>query len=752
MGQKSISEIKFDPSKIVLNETLFNTSNGYIGIRGNFEEGLPKEAKSIRGTYINAFYDTETINYEEKFTGYAEYNQTILNVIDSQTIELCLGGEKFSMFEGTVLDYKRIFNMDTGTVSRELKWRSPQGKEINLKTERLASFHTLELFIIKYSIESINYSGPIKIISVLDGNVSNISSEDDPRLRASKGKNLEVTEINSDNNLSYIICKTKKSGLSMACSVSDKLKEYAASHIEIGTESVKHVFEKEIKPGETFELEKSAVYTDSRRRKDFIDDNLEIHKKVLEKSFKYYQEKQKEFLLKFWETADIEIEGDKKLQEGIRYNIFQLLQSVGKDKWSNIAAKGLSGEGYEGHYFWDTEIYIFPLFLYTDPEFAKNLLMFRYNTLDAARNRAKEMSHSKGALYPWRTINGDECSGFFPAGTAQYHINVDITYSIIQYITVTEDFDFLADYGAEILFEVARVMYDTGTFDNEGKFCINGVTGPDEYTCIVNNNYYTNVMTKYLFSFTKRVWDILALEYKDKLNKLNSKIGITLDEIKEFTAAAELMYLPFDEKLQIHPQDDSFLQKKAWDLSKTPKEKFPLLLHYHPLVLYRYQVCKQADTILAHFLKEDETDTDIIKNDFNYYEKITTHDSSLSTCIFSIIASRIGEKDKAYNYFMHTARTDLDNLHGNSQYGIHTACMGGAWNSIVFGFAGMRVINSELYFRPSLPVSWTKLSFKILFRKRKLNITIYKNNKIEIKLLAGKPLNIFINDTKTEIR
>ena len=751
MNGKSIRECKFNSKNLILNETLYSTANGYIGIRGNFEEGVPKGRKSIRGTYINAFYDIEPITYEEKFSGYAEYNQTILNVIDSQSIKLYLDDEEFSLYEGNILDYQRIFNFETGVVTREVHWKSPNGKEIKLKTERLASFHTLELFTIRYSVESVNFSGKVKIISGIDAEVSNISSEDDPRLRASRGKNLTVFKIKTEDNTAFISCRTNSSNLEMCCSISHNLLNEFNIKTEKLSEKIYYIYSSDIEPGKNLTIEKYAVYTDSRRNENFIDENLRINKKALTNSFDYYLDKQTTFLNNFWDSADVVIEGDEKLQEGIRYNVFQLLQSVGKDKWSNIAAKGLSGEGYEGHYFWDTEIYIFPLFLYTNPSFAKNLLMFRYNTLDAARERAKQMSHTKGALYPWRTINGDECSGFFPAGTAQYHINTDITYSIIQYITVTEDYDFLAEFGGEVLFEVARVMYETGTYNNDGIFCINEVTGPDEYSCCVNNNYYTNVMTKYLFNFTKTAWDILSTEYKSKLMELISKINISLEEIKEFSTAAEHMSLPFDKKLQIHPQDDSFLQRKVWNLDETPKDKFPLLLHYHPLVLYRHQVCKQADAVLAHFLREDETSLDIIRNDFNYYEKITTHDSSLSTCVFSIIASRIGEQEKAYDYFMHTARTDLDNLHNNSQYGIHTACMGGAWISIVFGFAGMRIMNGNLHFRPNIPKTWDKLKFKIFFKNRRLEITIKETNQIEVDLLNGESLTIYINDEVKQI-
>jgi alpha,alpha-trehalose phosphorylase len=299
------------------------------------------------------------------------------------------------------------------------------------------------------------------------------------------------------------------------------------------------------------------------------------------------------------------------------------------------------------------DLYI-PFFLLTSPDIAKNLLIYRYGILDNARNLARTMGHKKGVLFPWRTITGDECSAFFPAGTAQYHINADVAYSFIKYYQVTDDMDFMAEYGAEVLFETARLWCDTGHF-KDGSFRIDDVTGPDEYTCIVNNNYYTNVMAKYNLKWAVSVYELLNKRQPLKLNKVAEKIGLSESEVTEWGRASRNMYLPYDRELDINPQDDSFLNKKVWDFASTPREDYPLLLHYHPLTLYRHQVCKQADVVLAHFLLEDEQKLSTIKNSFDYYEKVTTHDSSLSSCIFSIIASKIGCHDKAYDYFMMSA-------------------------------------------------------------------------------------------------
>lgn len=487
-------------------------------------------------------------------------------------------------------------------------------------------------------------------------------------------------------------------------------------------------------PGsERIQFTKLNVYVDTLRHGPaIVEAGLGVIQNARTETFEEMLEAQKQYLDRFWSNADIEIKGDEKLQEGIRFNLFQLLQSVGKDGVSNIAAKGLSGEGYEGHYFWDTEIYILPVFTMTNPQIAKKLLKYRHSILEFAKARAKEMGHKQGALFPWRTISGTECSAFFPAGTAQYHISADIAYSYIQYYLVTGDIEFLKEFGAEVLFETARLWIDVGHY-YEGTFRIDDVTGPDEYTCIVNNNYYTNAMAKWNLSWAAKVAEMIN---SDQVTKV---------EAKEWQEAAEKMYLPYDEKVQINPQDDTFLQKAVWDFEATPKEKYPLLLHYHPLTLYRYQVLKQADTVLAHFLLEDEQSLEIMKRSYDYYEKITTHDSSLSYCIYSIMAAKLDYKEKAFNYFIETARLDLENTHGNTKDGLHMANMGGTWLAIVYGFAGMRVKESGISFAPFVPEQWQGYSFFVQYQNQKLKLELTKTD-LNITLVEGDELEVTVYD------
>ncbi|QUG41992.1 glycoside hydrolase family 65 protein [Psychrobacillus sp. INOP01] len=735
-----LTKSEIDNQSLLLDESLLSIGNGYLGVRGNFEEGYKSAYSSIRGTYINAFHDETEISYGEKLHAFPDIQQKILNVIDAQTINIYLDDEQFSLFDGEIVQLERNLHMDAGYAERIVHWKSAKGKEVKIHFKRLISLVTKELFAIEVKIVPISNIQLVKIVSIVDGNVSNFVDKNDPRVASGHATRLHVAEIRKEENYSIVKNITYATKLEVACVSSSMIDKNEYEYSSKLTES--SVEETYLCNGnEPIQFTKYNVYTDTLRHGDaIIDEALAIQQQLKGTSFEGLLLKQKEYLNKFWSTADVKINGDASLQEGIRFNLYQLLQSVGKDPVSNIAAKGLSGEGYEGHYFWDTEIYIFPVFLMTNPEIAKNLLIQRYSILDSARERAKEMGHKKGALFPWRTITGPESSAFFPAGTAQYHISADIAYSYIQYYLVTVDEAFLRDYMAEILFETARLWIDVGHMKNR-LFRIDSVTGPDEYTCIVNNNYYTNVMAKHNLLWAVKAYNLLKVKNSDLLNQLSDKLNLSELEVSEWTDAGEKMYLPYDEKHKINAQDDSFLQKDRWDLENTPKDKFPLLLNYHPLTLYRYQVCKQADTVLAHFLLEDEQDFETMNNSYNYYEQITTHDSSLSSCIFSVMASKLGDKEKAYEYFRKTARLDLENTHGNTKDGLHMANMGGTWLAIVYGFAGLRVKESGLSLTPSLPEHWDSLEFNLQYQNRTLTIKMERST-VTYSLIEGDSISI----------
>lgn len=737
----SIINQSLEEADLLNQESIYALGNGYLGVRGNFEEGYAGR-KSIRGTYLNAFHDVINIPYGEKLYGFPSTQQKLVNVIDAQGIDIYVGDaqEHFNLFSGEIVSYTREMKLNDGYTERVIHWKSPAGQELKLRFRRLVSFTTRELFAIDIAIEPISVNGEITIVSTVQGDVENYTAVNDPRVASGHAKLLTTQAQGSENGVDYVQNETLTSKLSVSCAAAYSHSGAASS--EHVTEGNKIIYKANFSSNSPLSFTKWNVYTDTLRHgEQSLKQAIQIAADLASSSsFGAQLKEQKQYLDDFWYRSDIVISNDEALQEGIRFNIYQLLQSAGRDEYSNIAAKGLSGEGYEGHYFWDTEIYMAPVFLLTQPDIAKQLLIYRHHILPFARQRAKEMGHAKGALYPWRTISGTECSSFFPSGTAQYHISADIAYSYIQYFMATEDVDFLADYGCEVLAETARLWIEVG-HEHEGSFYIDEVTGPDEYTCCVNNNYYTNAMAKHNLAWAAKAMQLLQQANPERYAALMQQLELTADEITAWANAAERMYLPYDETLGINPQDDSFLRKKVWDFENTPEENYPLLLHYHPLTIYRYQVCKQADTVLAHFLLEDQQSLETIKQSYDYYEKITTHDSSLSTCIFSIMASKIGYDEKAYHYFQETARLDLDNTHGNTKDGLHLANMGGTWMAIVFGFAGVRIKPDTLSLAPKLPSDWDHYQFKLQYKQRTIEVTVAASG-ITLTLLAGETLTV----------
>jgi alpha,alpha-trehalose phosphorylase len=425
------------------------------------------------------------------------------------------------------------------------------------------------------------------------------------------------------------------------------------------------------------------------------------------------------------------VEGDVGLQQAIRWNLFQLAQASARGDGSGISAKGVSADGYGGHYFWDTEIYVVPFFTYTSPGIARNALRYRYRILDAARQRAAELAQ-RGALYPWRTINGEEASAYYAAGTAQYHIDADISYAINKYVRATGDDEFLAREGIDILVGTARMWADLGfwrkTKGREPSFRIHGVTGPDEYTTVVNDNLYTNVMARFNLRCAAESVHKLADTWPDQYARMVSRLDLKPEEVEEWERAAEAMAILWDDILGIHPQDALFNEREVWDLPNTPAEKRPLLLHFHPLVIYRFQVLKQADVVLALFLQSEHFSLEEKLADFEYYDPITTGDSTLSGVVQSIIAAEVGYHELALSYFWDSVFVDLADLHSNTADGVHVASAGGVWSALVFGFGGMRDHGSMLHFDPRLPNAWPSLTFRLAQRGTRLRVTVRRDS------------------------
>lgn len=729
-----ITETEFKLEHVYRNETTFALSNGYIGTRGTFEEGYDfSEEEGLEGNFINGFYESEKIRYGEWNYGFPETSQTLLNLPNGKTIKLFLGEEAFDLRKGTLVKSRRILHMKEGTLERETEWMSPSGKKVRIHTRRFASFTCKNLMTMEYEVTPLNFSGTIRLVSVLDGEVENHTRKTNPLVDYGPfGKHLAAEKISAEGEILYYEGTAKNSGLTMACASAHQLcGEYRVKPGKKG-DIVWLEFETEGKEGETVILYKWIAYTSVLDMKENSREALspfihEVLQKAKVEGFNQLLDKQRAYMESFWEKADVQIQGDEKLQQGIRFNLFHVMQALGRDGRTGMGAKGLSGEGYEGHYFWDTEMYVLPVFAYTDSTLAKALLDFRYDTLDEARQRARVLGHEKGALYPWRTINGEEASTYFPLGTAQYHINADIAYAFKLYVDVSGDYEYLEKRAAEVLIETARVWADVGCFvpSKGGRYCICAVTGPDEYNAIVDNNFYTNLMARE--NIKDALWVLKVIEEKNpsEAEALVRRLQLTEEETQYWEKIVEKMYFPYDEERRVYPLDDGFMMRKPWDESKIPEEKRHLLYeNYHPLFIYRQRMSKQADAILGLLLHSDLFSKEELKRNYDFYQEVTLHHSSLSTCIFGMLACRIGYREEAYRYFAKSARMDLDDHHDNFYAGIHAANMAGTWQAIVFGFGGVRICEGMLYIEPFLPEEWKGYSFRIVYRGSRLKITV----------------------------
>lgn len=700
-------------------ETLFHNGNGYLGVRNAPEEG--HGPGSIRGAYINAFYEITDITYGEKLCGFPDTKQTIVNLPDAQTIVLEANGRTFSMFSPETAECLQTLDTDRGVTTREMLWKHPDGG-LRIRITRLTSFSMPNVFVLRCQLISEGFEGTVTLHSSLRGEVTNYAAAGDPRVASEPLRCLRTLRKGFRADTAHWVSSTLKSGLTIACLVRHVCSLTGTQ--DESADALTEIFTAALHPGDRILLEKQAVYTDSMRSADCEAKAGEIMKILRAEGTDRLFAEQDSMLKQWREVCCPRLLTADTLTDTLEYDLYQLLQSTGWDGTGNIAAKGLSGEGYEGHTFWDSEMYVFPWFLWTQPEKARGMLEYRCRLLDKAKENARTLGLPKGALYPWRTISGDECSAFFPAGSAQYHINGDIAYAFLQYLEVTEDEVFMAEKGAAVLVETARVWIELGHMSG-GAFRIDCVTGPDEYTCLVNNNFYTNAVAKNHLLGTAAL--CRRLMEKGMADRLIRETGLTAEEIEAFEACGKAMYFPSDPQLGISAQDDSFLQKKPFDFHALPRDQFPLLLHYHPLFLYRHQVCKQADTVLAHLLFPETADPDTIRRSYEYYQKVTTHDSSLSVCIFGAMAARLGLIGEAEQAFRFTVALDLEDHHGNTGDGLHTANLGGAFLLMLKGFAGLRPGPDGPVADPYLPENWDGYDLPFSFRGSRYLLTVRKD-------------------------
>ncbi|RDZ28365.1 beta-phosphoglucomutase [Lysobacter silvisoli] len=737
---------RYEPARRQRDQTLYALANGSLGVRGGFEEGDGEGD----GCYLAAVYEQNPIHYHERFRGFALRTDTRVPVADGKRIEVWLGEHRLQPETAEVLAFARELDLRSGVLRRRLRLRSAQGATVEIESERVVPAHVhpgaCDLLAIRYRVRSIDYSGELRLVSAIESARRAAAQGDDPRIGAASA-GLLSTGSQADGERARYGQRTQHGTGAVLCAQSHRLPAASAplafAAAQADDTRAAQIFSARLQPGGEAVLEKFVAYASAAQAQGLEERTDEALTAAVGAGYEALAALQAGALAEFWRDAEIAVDGDPGAELALRFNLFHLWQSAGRDGVSGTAAKGLTGEGYEGHCFWDTEAFVLPVMAFTAPEVARAMLLARYRMLAAAREHAREMNHPAGALYPWRTIAGGECSAHYPSGSAAYHINAAIAYGIGLYLDASDDPDFLAEAGAEMLFETARIWPQVGHFNARrgGAFCIHEVTGPDEYTAMVDNNYYTNRMAQQHLRRAAQAWEQLRAQRPQQAAALAARLGLDESEVALWRRAADAMYLPYDQALGVYAQDDGFLDKPQWPFPRREGEHRPLLLDYHPLTLYRYQVCKQADVVMALVLAGDDVDAGRKRRSYDYYEAVTTHDSTLSASMFGILASEVGLADKALDYFDASLRVDLDDLHGNTDHGVHMAAMAGSWLALVQGFAGLRVSAGELRFAPTLPARWRGYGFGLRWRGRELQLRV-DGERVRYALLDGEPLEI----------
>ncbi len=730
----SVREEGFHLDTLPQSESIFALSNGHIGLRGNLDEGEPN---GIPGTYLNSFCEIRPLPYAEGGYAFPESGQTVINVTNGKLLRLLVDDEPFDLRYGTVHKHERELDFRDGLLRRDVRWTSPAGKTVHVSSVRLVSFTQRAIAAISYEVEAVDAPVGIVVQSELVANETPPPQSKDPRVGAMLDSALESEEHFAQGTGGFLIHHTKVSGLRMGAAMDHQI--HGPKHMAITSESIPDVVRvtvtTRLKPGEKLRITKFVSYGwSSLRSRPALHDQIRAALAAVQLTgWDGLLADQRAYLDDFWGRADVEVEGDPEIQQAVRFALFHVLQSGARGEGRPIPAKGLTGPGYDGHAFWDTEIAVLPLLTLTQPHAAADALRWRYLILDQAKAHARELNLS-GAAFPWRTIRGAECSGYWPAGTAAFHINADIAYAVAYYLQATGDTIFEEQVGVELLVETARLWYSLGYLNKEtDKFRIDGVTGPDEYSAVADNNVYTNLMAQHNLR-----WAADRIQhYPEKAYALN----VTDDEVAGWREAADKMYIPYDERRGVTPQAENFTEHEVWNFAATKSDQYPLFLHYPYFDLYRKQVLKQADLVLAMMVRGEAFTFEQKVRNFAYYEPLTVRDSSLSASTQAVMAAEVGQLDLAYDYLGEAALVDLHDLHHNVRDGLHMASLAGAWSTLIGGFGGLRVQNDSLFFAPRLPDALERLAFRLVFRGCRLRVEV-KPTQATYTLLDGPSLTV----------
>ena len=730
----AVTEEQLRLDVLAQSESVFALSNGHIGLRGNLDEGEPS---GLPGTYLGAFYETRPLPYAEAGYGYPEDGQTILNVTNGKLIRLLVDDEQFDVRYGELEDHVRTLDLRAGTLERVVRWRSPSGPRVEIRSTRLVSFNQRSAAAIRFEVRALDRPVRVVVQSELVANEPMPPQSKDPRAAAALAAPL-VAEHHVVHDLRAVLVHvTRQSGLRMAAGMDHVLEstDGTVTHAESEDDLARVTVAADLEPGgDGLQLDKFLVYGWSSQRslpslRAQADASLAAARKS---GWDGLARDQRAYLDAFWERADVELDGDTELQQAVRFSLFHTLQSGERAERRAIPAKGLTGPGYDGHTFWDTESFVLPVLTYTSPDAAADALRWRHSTLDLARDRAHQL-RLRGAVFPWRTIRGQECSAYWPAGTAAFHVNADIAVAVVRYVQTTGDEEFERTVGLELLVRTARLWRSLGHHDPDGTFHVDGVTGPDEYTAVVDDNVYTNVMAARNLSAAAET----CMRHVEEARAL----GVNVEEVASWRDAANAMAVPFDELLGVTQQSEDFTRKAPWDFEHTSPDQYPLLLHFPYFDLYRSQVVKQADLVLALHVCGDRFSDEQKARDFAFYEAITVRDSSLSACSQAVLAAETGHLALAYDYFGEAALMDLDDLEHNTRDGLHIASLAGTWIAAVQGFGGLRDHDGSLRFAPRLPPRLSRLAFRLSFRGRRLRVEV-RDAEVTYELLAGDELEV----------
>jgi alpha,alpha-trehalose phosphorylase len=731
----SLRECELNLDLLPQSESVFALSNGHIGWRGNLDEGEPN---GLPGSYLNGLHELHPLPYAEAGFGYPESGQTVINVTNGKLIRLLVDDEPFDLRYGTIRSHTRELDMRAGVLRRECVWVSPAGRAVRVRSTRMVSFRQRAVAALSYEVEPLDGQVRVVVQSELAANEEIPQATGDPRVAAALESPLVSEEHFAGGTRLGLIHSTTRSGLRVAAAADHRVDGPRATtqlSSESGDDVSRLTITAVLEKGERLRLEKFVAYGWSATRslpalRDQADAALVGARDT---GWQGLLDQQRAYLDDFWERSDVEVDGDTEIQQAVRFALFHVLQTAARAEQRAIPAKGLTGSGYDGHTFWDAETFVLPLLMFTAPQAAAEVLRWRHNTLPAARERAAQLGLS-GATFPWRTINGDEASSYWPAGTAAFHVNADIADAVVRYVATTGDQRFEAETGLELLVETARLWRSLGHHDHAGAFHIDGVTGPDEYSAVCDDNAYTNLMAQANL--------VAAADASERHPRHARAFGVTDEEAAAWRDAASAMTIPFDDELGVHEQAAGFCRHQRWDFEGTDPEHYPLLLHYPYFDLYRKQVVKQADLVLAMYLRGDAFTAEQKARGFAYYEPMTVRDSSLSAYCQSVVAAEVGHLQLAYDYMGESAMMDLEDLENNARDGLHIAALAGTWTALVAGFGGMRLFDGDsIRFAPRLPGALSRIAFRLTFRGRLLHVEVTPAS-ATYTLADGKPIEI----------